>query len=154
MIFSLFSFQYAKALDRTTVGVFINDYDYAACHTIVELFDTEAESVYGGSCTGTSRWPNHAVSDTLTFSLEIRTDNGIISLTLFWDNLRFYDIGISGKKTLDNLKGFVENMTKKFKKEEIAFVERKWGKRLSEMNAKELCCASLTLQYWKWDFHW
>lgn len=153
MMLSLFSIQSAKAIGYEAVEQLIRKNDFEACHTILELLDTESEFMNGRGDVF-RYWPNATIqSDTLRASFLVGTDNGGLMGYLFWYKDRFYDIDVSYQgyegKTLENLEPFIDKMSMIFKKGEIAFVEKKFEKRLSEMNVKELCCASLTLLYWR-----
>ncbi len=147
-----FSFiQLAKA--QGGVETFVKMKDNLACHMLTDLYDPGCEIM--NVSVKLERFPKH--QDTLQTYVSIGTDNGILSVSLFWGKDRFYDISCykhdEVKVSAEKLKALVNNLTKDFKKDEIAFVKRKWGKSLHEMNIKELYCAVFTIRYWRMDYH-
>jgi hypothetical protein len=143
----------ARAISITDVDFFIIADDFSACCTILNVYDPEAELMNAKALT-CDYYPNVGVhSDSLLISMQIGTDNDAMRVYLYWNKTYFYKIELEqmAEMSAARKKSFIDKMIADFKKGEISFVERKFGKKLNEMNTNELCCASLTIQYWKMD---
>ena len=172
VIIPSFSFiQLAKA--QGAVENFVKLNDNLACRMMIDLYDPGSEFIrvdvevskhlpnHNYDQTWVERRHNLVVRNHYQDSLEnvarIGTDNGILSVSLFWGKDHFYDISCykhdEVKVSAEKLKALVNNLTKDFKKDEIAFVKKKWGKNLHELNIKELYCAVFTIRYWRMDYH-
>ncbi len=145
-----FSFiQLAKA--QGGVETFVKMKDNLVCRMLIDLYDPGSELM--NVRVDLQRIPK----DSLDTSLRIGTDNGVLFISLWWVKDHFYDISCfehdEVKVSAEKLKALANNLTKDFKKDEIAFVKRKWGKSLHELNIKELYCAVFTIRFWRMDYH-
>lgn len=154
--------QQASAQDTRELNALFCHKNYALTRTIVQLFNPKGEFIKISRVTNRPQW--HTVDgrtvsrDSTTLILTIGCDNSVMTVNLdyaFKPLTFFYDINVVGDEvttpSVAATKALCAKMAKAFKKEEIAWVEKKMGKSLSTMNGKEIFLAYLTLQYWKTD---
>ncbi len=93
------------------------------------------------------------------FLLTIACENGIINARLhlgndYFDNIEIlypYLTWVTPYVEKNVLKAFADEMVKTYNADAIAWIEKKMGKRVHAMNAKELCLSAITLHYYTYD---
>lgn len=84
--------------------------------------------------------------------LAIYTDDVTLHIGLRIEKNRFVEIkdlsNTANWAVSSHLESFINEMVKMFSQDKIKWIERKIGVPLNEMDAKQLCLASLTLQLW------
>lgn len=133
--------------------------DKLVSRKIVELFNAGNElyqlSYYSGDRIFKKEYGKSVPTDSshVTFILGCDNTNLSVGLKFAWKPVHFYSMSISGSgltpPSAETMKNFAAYISKKYTKGDIAWIEKKIGKSLNKMDAKELCRAFLTLHYWK-----
>jgi hypothetical protein len=132
---------------RSDLGVFFSSNNKYAYRTICRLFAPNNEYING----------RFSMKDNKTMHVVVSCDDGDIYLDLHLAKDRFDTIDI---KPIDwaapyvsskVLKSFADELVKKYKPDIIKWIENKMGKRIHQMNAKEMCLTALTMHYWLYD---
>lgn len=132
---------------RSDLRVFFSSNNKYAYRTICRLFAPNNEFING----------RFGMIDDKTMHVVISCDDGDIYLDLHLSKDRFETIDIQPINwaapyvSSKVLKSFADDLVKKYKPDIIKWTENKMGKRIHQMNAKEMCLAALTMYYWLYD---
>ena len=132
---------------RSDLSVFFSSSNKYAYRTICRLFAPNNEFING----------RFGMIDDKTMHVSIYCDDGDIYLNLHLANDRFDTIDIQPINwaapyvSSKVLKSFADELVKKYNSDIIKWIENKMGKRIPQMNAKEMCLAALSVYYWLYD---
>ena len=154
---SLLGLQSLNAQDWGDFSNFFQSRKSMPYRAISQLYAPNNEYINGS--VGTVLFPEGSDKKIFDLTVNIFCDDGRFMVRLHLNKTTFDKIEIINSTDWvapfvlnDVLKAFAESMIKSFKKDEITWIENKYGKRLYDMSREELCLASLTLQYWKNDW--
>ena len=164
LLFFLFSihFQSVNAQDYRAINAFFRSEDYYPARTILQLFNPEGEFIryqlMDSSRIIEQQGEETVFRDSCRAQICLGCDNTIVEVELMYSyspSTFFYQVSVwgDGVKPISGaeLKSFVNKMKTDFKKGEIAWIEKKMGKSIDEMDATEICRAFINIKYWKTD---
>lgn len=157
LLFFCLGFQFAGAQNYWDFDKFFRSKNFMPCRTIAQLIAPNNEYI-NGFCKDVS-YPDGTDKKSFDIYVEVSFDAGTIYVKLHLNKTCFDQIEISSSSDWvepfsesDVIKAFASDMIKTYKKDEIKWIENKFGSSLYDLNTKQLCLAALTLQYWKNDY--
>ena len=142
--------QHTNAQDIFAMNNYFKSKDFLPAKAIVKLFTPPETELMNADINESNTSADSGMARVL-----IGCDNGSLWAYIrysSWPNTRFCDIQVSGDVAKpasgEALKAFATKMKKEFRKEEIEWVEKKIGKSVDKMDAKELCLSFLNLQFY------
>lgn len=149
------------AVAQSEQKAFFKHKECLPCRVIAQLYSPDSEFINGWFEISDWDWDAGGVSSGIRYLIvKIGLDDGslVVQMHRLKDRYDKIDIVPNGScstewtKSKEVLDSFIKKMQKDFKQSEIAWIQRKMGKSLSEMVAEELCLAYLSILYWKFDY--